>query len=159
VIFATVGTTHFPFDRLVEAVATLSTEEEVVVQRGPSTVAVPGASVVDFLSFDELVEHVRRSRVVISHAGVGSIMVALAHGKRPIVVPRLARFGEAVDDHQVQVATMLGEGGRVRALVDLLDLAQFVSSAEDDSRDGGLHFGPLVDVVAAEVRKVAPGGE
>ena len=54
--------------------------------------------------FDELVEHVRRARVVVSHAGVGSVLTALANGKRPVVVPRLHRFGEAVDDHQLPFA-------------------------------------------------------
>ena len=95
-IFVTVGTTHFPFDRLLSAVATLETNEELVVQRGPSQVPVGNACVIDFLSFDELNDHVREAGTVISHAGVGSIMVALSHGKRPIVVPRLERFGEAV---------------------------------------------------------------
>lgn len=154
-IFVTVGTTHFRFDRLVAAVAALRTEEELVVQRGPSTVAVPDAQVVDFLSFERLVEHVRRSRVVVSHAGVGSIMVALAHGRRPIVVPRLARYGEAVDDHQVQVATTLAERGRVITVADPLELDRLLASAATgDDTIAGLAFGALVEVVAEEVRRV-----
>ena len=75
-IFVTVGTTHFQFDRLIAGVATLETDEEIVVQRGPSRVPAGNARVVDFLSFGELADYIRRSRVVVSHAGVGSIMVA-----------------------------------------------------------------------------------
>jgi UDP-N-acetylglucosamine transferase subunit ALG13 len=152
-ILVTVGTTHFPFDRLMTAVSALDVDEEVVVQRGPSEVSVEGAEVVDFLSFDELAAHIERSRLVISHSGVGSIMVALARGRKPIVVPRLARFGEAVDDHQVDVAEQLGRGGRVTVVHDPSSLSRVVATAEGATRDTGLRFGPLVDAIADEVRR------
>jgi UDP-N-acetylglucosamine transferase subunit ALG13 len=155
VIFVTVGTTHFQFDRLLAAVAALETDEELVVQRGPSRVPLGDARVIDFLSFDELNDHVRQADTVITHAGVGSIMVALSQGKRPIVVPRLQRFGEAVDDHQVQVATQLDRSGRVRAVLDLVDLERVVTSATDAEVHVGLLLGPLVEVVADEVRRAA----
>jgi UDP-N-acetylglucosamine transferase subunit ALG13 len=48
-----------------------------------------------------------------AEAGVGSIAVSLANGKRPIVVPRLQRHREAVDDHQVALARRLHERGLV----------------------------------------------
>jgi UDP-N-acetylglucosamine transferase subunit ALG13 len=154
-IFVTVGTTHFQFDRLLSAVAALDTSQELVVQRGPSRVPLDNARVVDFLSFDELNEHVRAAEIVITHAGVGSIMVALSLGRRPIVVPRLQRFGEAVDDHQVHVATQLHQTGRVRAVLDLARLREAVVSATDAAGEGGLKLGPLVGVVADEVRRAA----
>ena len=155
VIFVTVGTTHFQFDRLLSAVAALDTGDELVVQRGPSRVPLGSARVMDFLSFDELNDHVRQADTVITHAGVGSIMVALSQGKRPVVVPRLQRFGEAVDDHQVQVATQLDRSGRVRAVLDLADLGRAVTSATNAEAQGGLLLGPLVEVVADEVRRAA----
>ena len=138
--------------------ATLDVDDEIVVQRGASSVAPDNAHVIDFLSFEELTDHVRRSRVVVSHAGVGSIMVALSYGKRPIVVPRLARYGEAVDDHQAQIAAMLGEQGRVTAIDDLGGLRLAIASALDVPNERGLPFGPLVDVVAEEVRRAVRGG-
>ena len=153
-ILVTVGTTHFPFDRLIEGVAALDVEEEVVVQRGPSRIPVERATVVDFLSFDDLADYVERSRLVISHSGVGSIMVALAHGRRPIVVPRLARFGEAVDDHQADVAEKLAQRGRVTVVHDPAELSQVVMTADGVTGDAGLGFGPLVEEIADEVRRV-----
>jgi len=154
-IFVTVGTTHFQFDRLIAGVARLETDEEIVVQRGPSRVSAGKARVVDFLSFGELADYIRRSRVVVSHAGVGSIMVALSEGRRPIVVPRLARFGEAVDDHQVQVAEMLSERDRVHLVMEPQDLGDAVAHRVDTGPNASLGFGPLVDVVAAEVERAA----
>jgi UDP-N-acetylglucosamine transferase subunit ALG13 len=152
-IFVTVGTTHFQFDRLIVGVASLETDEEFVVQRGPSLASAGNARVVDFLSFGELADYIRRSRVVVSHAGVGSIMVALSEGRRPIVVPRLARFGEAVDDHQVQVAEMLAERDRVRLVMEPESLGDAVTRGVDADSTAPLGFGPLVDVVAGEVER------
>ena len=92
-IFVTVGTQLAPFDRLLEAVSALSSDEDVVVQHGISKVRPEGAVCVDFLPFDAYLDHIRRARVVIAHAGVGSTMIALLNGKRPIVMPRLGEFG------------------------------------------------------------------
>lgn len=117
-IFVTVGTNEAPFDRLVRAVDLLSPDEEVVVQHGASAVRPARARCVDFLPFEEMVDHIRSARAVVTHAGVGSIMVTLANGKRPFVVPRLKRFGEAVDDHQVGLARRMDEAGLVVAVED-----------------------------------------
>ena len=106
-IFVTTGTCE-PFDRLLEALDGAGLDERLVVQHGESPVRPAGAECVDFLPFDELVEHMRTARVVVTHAGVGSILAALTNGKRPIVVPRLARYGDAVDDHQLELAERLG---------------------------------------------------
>jgi UDP-N-acetylglucosamine transferase subunit ALG13 len=152
-IFVTVGSTHFPFDRLIEAVESIKPGEEIVVQRGASRISPANARVVDFMTFEELDDTVSRSRVVVSHAGVGSIMVALAHGRRPIVVPRLREHGEAVDDHQLQVATLLGEQGRVVAVTDVAALPAAVTAGDQTQDSGGLVLGPLVAEVAAEVRR------
>ncbi len=67
---------------------------------------------------------------MITHAGVGSILITLMNGKRPIVVPRLARFREHVDDHQLELARRLSEIGVVRLVEDLDHLVRAVQ-AED----------------------------
>ena len=157
-IFVTVGTTHFPFDRLIEAVATLPLhDEELIVQRGASRVQVPGATVSHFLPFGDVEALVRRSRLVISHAGVGSIMVALAGGRRPIVVPRLARYGEAVDDHQVEIASHLAAERRVIVAHDVAELPSLIAANDRPINRAGLRPGPLVEVVAQEARRALEG--
>lgn len=111
-IVVTVGTNEARFDRLL-AWLEPPPGEPVLVQHGPSPVRVPGAEHVDFLPFEDLVARLRGARAVVTHAGVGSIMVALSNGLRPVVVPRLARLCEAVDDHQVPLARRLHEAGLV----------------------------------------------
>jgi UDP-N-acetylglucosamine transferase subunit ALG13 len=113
-IFVTVGTNEARFDRLLDAVAALPLDEEIVIQHGHSSPLGPAhARLVDFLSFEEMTETVRAARAVVTHAGVGSVMVALANGKRPLVVPRLKAFGEAVDDHQLQLGRRFAAAGLV----------------------------------------------
>jgi beta-1,4-N-acetylglucosaminyltransferase len=130
VIFVTVGTNEAPFDRLLEAVQELSTTDEVVVQHGSSSVRPANARrCFDFLLFDDLVEEMRKARVVVTHAGIGSIMTALSCGKRPVVVPRLVRHREAVDDHQLPVARRLEEAGLVTLVDDLSALDEAVGRA------------------------------
>ena len=53
----------------------------------------------------------READVVISHAGVGTALAALEIGQCPLLVPRRRSFGEAVDDHQTQIANELGKRG------------------------------------------------
>lgn len=117
-ILVSVGTNEARFDRLLDAVAGLRSGEPILVQHGPSPVRPPNAECVDFLPFEALVDAIGRSRVVVVHAGVGSIMVALSAGRRPIVVPRLARYDEAVDDHQLPLARRLAAAGLVTLVED-----------------------------------------
>jgi UDP-N-acetylglucosamine transferase subunit ALG13 len=131
-IFVSVGTNEARFDRLLEAVDGLGGGEEMVVQHGPSPVRPAGARCVDYLSFEEMTEHLAKARVAVLHAGVGSVLAALAAGARPVVVPRLQRYGEAVDDHQVGFGRRLHEEGLVVFVEDPAGLREVVAA-----HDGG----------------------
>ena len=120
-IFVTLGTQAYPFDRLLRALEGVG--EELVVQGGPSEFRPGGATWFDYLEYEPLLEHIRRARVVVSHAGVGTVMTAVAEGKRPVVVPRLHRHGEAVDDHQVPIGRRLAQAGLVTLVEDPGQLA------------------------------------
>ena len=120
-IFVTVGTNEAPFDRLVEAVRGLP--GEIVLQHGASTVRPGNAQCIESLPYEAMIETMRRAEVVITHAGVGSVLTALAAGMRPVVVPRLRRYGEAVDDHQLEFARHLASSGLVRVVEDPTTLA------------------------------------
>jgi UDP-N-acetylglucosamine transferase subunit ALG13 len=132
-ILVTVGTNEAAFDRLLEAVAALQTSEELVVQYGSSAIRPPNAArAFDFLLFDELVQEMQAARVVVTHAGIGSIMTALSCGRRPVVAARLESFGEAVDDHQLPVARRLEEAGLVTLVEDLDRLGEAVERAGEE---------------------------
>ena len=66
-------------------------------------------------------------------AGIGSVLLALAHGKRPIVMARRQALGENVDDHQVAFARRLHEAGLVQAVENAEELARAVSERTSHS--------------------------
>jgi UDP-N-acetylglucosamine transferase subunit ALG13 len=123
-IFVSVGTHEAPFDRMLQAVYDLELDEELVVQYGPSTIRSERAVEAEYLSFDEVVEYIQQSRAVVMHAGVGSVMISLANGKRPIVMARRQEFGEHVDDHQLELARRMEASGLVTFVDDGAALAE-----------------------------------
>lgn len=127
-IFVSIGTSE-PFDRLLAAVDALDTEEELVVQAGASRVRPARARCVDFLDFDETLSLMRQARVVVAHAGVGTLLTALRAGRLPLLVPRLPHHGEAVDDHQLVFATRVAELGLAVAVTELDRLPALVRDA------------------------------
>lgn len=129
-IFVTVGTNEALFDRLLRALDGLGTADELLVQHGPSSIRPAGARCVDYLDYDEIVAAMRKADVVVTHAGVGSVMTALMNGKRPVVMPRLRRHGEAVDDHQLEFARSLATTGLVRLVEDPADLPDALEGLE-----------------------------
>jgi UDP-N-acetylglucosamine transferase subunit ALG13 len=129
VIFVTVGTNEAGFDRLLQAVERLP-RRDLVVQCGHGRHRPQNARCVEFMPFAALVEHIRDAQGVITHAGAGSVMVALGQGRTPIVVPRLHRFGEAVDDHQLDFARRLAAKGLVVLVEDPERLVDVPLSSE-----------------------------
>jgi UDP-N-acetylglucosamine transferase subunit ALG13 len=125
-IVVTTGTNEWAFDRLVRAAANFDGDEPLFVQHGASQEPHGRGEWVDFIPFDELESRMRAARVVVSHAGVGSIMLARRAGHRPIVLPRLGRLGEAVDDHQVEMGRRLHASGLVTFVEDEVALAAAV---------------------------------
>ncbi len=128
-IFATVGTHEDPFNRLIVELERLQPglAEPVVIQSGYSTAAAPHCTVVPMMTFAELQDHMARARVVVTHGGPASIMQALAHGKVPVVVPRQAKFGEHVDDHQVRFSARIAD--RVVRVLDIGELSVALTTA------------------------------
>ena len=125
-IFATCGSSPVAFDRMMQALAALPAAE-LTVQHGPSP-APPSASAYPFLPFGTMVELMEQADIVVSHAGVGSIMCALQAGHVPVVFPRLKRYSETVDDHQVELATALSKRGTVMVATTAEELVQAVRS-------------------------------
>lgn len=130
-IFVTVGT-QIPFDRLIEAVDTLAPElggEEVVAQTSGRGKYVPrNIRTVGFLdpaAFDELFD---RARIIVAHAGMGTVISAIERHKPLIVMPRLAEFGEHRNDHQRATAVQLVKMGVCAVAENVDDLRRFFAS-------------------------------
>jgi UDP-N-acetylglucosamine transferase subunit ALG13 len=106
-VFVTVGTDCHPFLRLMEwidvSLEGLDGRVRCLVQHGVSP-PPRKPETVDYMTYSEIKEALEAAAVVVSHGGPGTIMMTLAAGKVPIVVPRRADIGEHVDNHQVAFA-------------------------------------------------------
>jgi len=130
VIFATVGShPTYRFERFLRALEALPPGGELVVQHGPGKPPANATRAVPWMTFAEIVEHMERAAHVVSHAGAGTILCASGVGQVPIVFPRLQRFGETVDDHQVELARRLAEDGHLVVVESPAELVEAVASA------------------------------
>jgi UDP-N-acetylglucosamine transferase subunit ALG13 len=134
--------TRYPFDRLLQAAGLIRAPNELLAQCGVSLVRPAGASCVSFLPFEELVNAARLAGVIVTHAGIGSVMLALAVGKRPIVMPRRSCFGESVDDHQVAFAEQLASEGLALPIHGLDELPAAPAVAQKDAWRGTTSTAP-----------------
>lgn len=102
-IFITLGSQKFQFNRLLKAIDKLieqgKIKEEVFAQIGYSDYQPINYNYKQFLDRDEFASMEGRADIVITHGGTGAIIGAVKKGKKVIAVPRLAKYGEHVDDH------------------------------------------------------------
>lgn len=133
-ILATVGTHGQPFQRFLDLLGEL--DGEIVLQYGHNPVPAAFPRAVAFISFEEMVDHMHAADAVVTHAGVGSILCARDAGHVPVVVPRLKRFGEHVDDHQAELTRVLEDRGHVEAVWDGTGLGEAIVRAMA-RRNGG----------------------
>jgi len=111
-VLVTLGTSPFPFTRLVRRLAAvLPAQADVIWQVGSTPVGRLPGRVLTTLGHDDLVAEMHAADVVVCHAGVGSALTALAMGRIPVLVPRRLGEGEHVDEHQLQIARVLAARG------------------------------------------------
>ncbi|MBN9212176.1 MAG: hypothetical protein J0I95_11770 [Microbacterium sp.] len=138
-LFVTLGTLRrYPFPRPVERLVEIgAVDDRTIWQLGvtPAPDGLPG-EVNDFFSSARFDAAARSAGVVVSHAGVGSVLRLIEMGVYPLLVVRRSARGEHIDDHQAQIARLL----------ELRNLA-IVREADEITLD---------DLHAASARKVRP---
>ena len=129
-IFVTLGTQDKHFDRLLKAVYKLETDEKIVAQIGStefkSSKPEEKFEIHKFLSNEEFEKYMDEARVVITHAGVGTIVYGLKKHKKMIVAARLKKYGEHVNDHQLQILQTFASEGYIIPLENFDDLPKLL---------------------------------
>ncbi len=123
-IYVTIGTMYMGFPRLVmkmDAIAA-ATGERVVIQTGLDAVLPTQAESFAFKPHEEVLAIQREARVIVCHAGIGCVRDALDARKPFIVVPRLRRYKEHMNDHQLDLAEMVERRGWGRMVMDVDEL-------------------------------------
>ncbi|APV47953.1 beta(1,3)galactosyltransferase EpsH [Lactobacillus delbrueckii subsp. bulgaricus] len=122
-IFITLGSQKFQFDRLLKEIDKLvvakKLNDEIFAQVGYSTYKPKHYQYKAFLDREEFAKCEGKADIVITHGGTGAIIGAVKKGKKVIAVPRLARYGEHVDDHQTQLIAQFKEQNLICGLDDV----------------------------------------
>lgn len=109
-ILVTLGTSDYQFQRLLELISEhplyKSAKVRWVIQAGDNEVKKHPANgeVVNLVSRQDMEAYVKEASLVVSHCGIGSINLMLSYQKRVFFVPRVEKFSEFSDDHQLQIA-------------------------------------------------------
>lgn len=131
-IFITLGSQKFQFNRLLIEIDRLIIEgkitEEVFAQIGYSNYEPKNYSYKNFLDRDQYSQIMNKCDKVITHGGTGAIIGAVKKGKKVIAVPRLSKFEEHVDDHQLQI---IKEFNNLNIIVGIEKLEYLESEIEE----------------------------
>lgn len=136
-IFATVGT-QLPFDRLLQAMdawAKLHSDVEVLAQTGQTTRRFPHLTATPFMDQKRFAECVGRAKVIVAHAGMGTILTAIEIGKPVVLMPRRADLGEHRNDHQRDTAAEMSALANVTVVEDASGLFAAIDAALAQSSD------------------------
>ncbi len=162
-IFVTVGTHEQQFDRLIKEVDYLKKEnliqDEVFIQIGYSSYIPKYCEWEKIISYEKMNQLIKESDIIITHGGPATFMGVIAKGKVPIVIPRQKKFGEHVNDHQLQFVKLTKEIYNFIVIDDISDLYLSIRDFKDkyfgiclNNERFNLHFN-------AEINKLFEGNK
>lgn len=133
-IFVTLGTQDKAFTRLLDAIENQilngQIEEEVIVQAGYTKYESKHMKIYKLISSKEFNSLMKRCDLLLTHAGVGSIMTGLQHHKTVIAAARLKEYNEHTNNHQLDILKEFTKQGYILALEDFNRLDEVLKKAK-----------------------------
>ena len=133
-ILLSVGTQKQQFTRLFELVVNCNElkNEKIISQSGYTKYENDRIESFDFISLEKMDEYIEMADLIICHGGVGTILSAIMKGKKVIAIPRLAKYGEHINDHQIEICEELEKEGYILYYKDGIDsLDELVKKARN----------------------------
>ncbi len=134
-IFVTLGSQKFQFNRLLKELDKLVNEgeitEEIFAQIGYSDYKPQNYKYKEFLDREEFCKVMQKADKVITHGGTGAIIGAIKNDKKVIAIPRLQKYGEHVDDHQLQIVEEFNKMKFIKSVIDIEELIEQIDSIEE----------------------------
>jgi UDP-N-acetylglucosamine transferase subunit ALG13 len=162
-IFVTVGTHEQPFNRLIKYIDQVVEKkiitDNVFIQTGYSDYHPKFCEYKPFIPYSQMEENVKKADIVITHGGPSSFIMPLQIGKIPIVVPRQKKYGEHVNDHQVDFARKVNEKYGNLIVIDNIDelgntiknYSQIVSAMKAEVLCNNKNFCEAIESIAQEL--------
>ena len=130
-VFVVTGT-QLPFDRLIKILDEIAPEldEEIVAQVNGSSYLPRYVNTIDMLPPDEFDRLFKQARLIVAHAGIGTIISAMQYQKPIIIFPRIAAMGEHRNEHQLATAVKMKEAGWVYVATDKEELKTLLQTPD-----------------------------
>lgn len=134
-VLVLLGTQNNNFIRLLQAIQdnidNKVIDEKVIVQSGFTEFDSKDMEIFNLIDKEQLSKLQDEADLIITHGGVGSIVSSLKKGKKVIVVPRLKKYGEHVNNHQLQIARRFEQEGYVKHVINLKNLGKVINSIQN----------------------------
>lgn len=134
-IFVTLGSQKFQFNRLLKEIDRLVSEkkitEEIFAQIGYSDYIPKNYKYKKFLDRDEFKNIMSNADKVITHGGTGAIIGAIKQEKKVIAVPRLQKYGEHVDNHQIEIVNQFEKMNLISRVDDISEIDEVLSDISE----------------------------
>ena len=133
-IFVALGTQDKSFTRLLETIERQiemgNIKDKVIVQAGYTKFISDKMEIFDYISMSEFEKNIDKCDLFITHGGVGNILTALQKGKKIIAAPRLAKYKEHTNDHQIQIVNSMAEGGYLLKFDEQANMTEVLEKAK-----------------------------
>ena len=134
-IFISVGSQKFQFNRLLAEIDRLiennTITDKVFAQIGNSDYKPRNYKYVDFVTQDDFNKLIEKSDIIITHGGTGVIINSIKKGKKVIAIPRLSKYKEHVDDHQIQLINEFKELNLIEAIHEVDELEKAIKKIKE----------------------------
>lgn len=134
-IFVTVGTHEQQFNRPIKEVDRLKGEgfiqDDVFIQTGYSNYVPKFCKWEKLISYEKMNQFIEEADTIITHGGPATFMAVIAKGKSPIIVPRLKKFGEHVNDHQLEFVEKVLNVYNLTVITNISDLNSYISNFDE----------------------------
>jgi UDP-N-acetylglucosamine transferase subunit ALG13 len=135
--FISIGNAKQSFKRfftMIDDVAHLL-PQPVFIQCGHTQYENDKFTIVEFIDMDQFATQISAAKLIILHAGAGSVIHAISAGKKPIIIPRESQFNEHVDDHQLEFSQKLEEQDKVYVARDSQGLGESIDRSLNEAND------------------------
>ncbi len=121
-IFVTVGTHPEQFNRLIKEINKINNKNWIFfIQKGTSNLKTKAKSIA-FLELDEFQKKIKKADLIITHGGEGIIGTCIQLNKKMIIVPRLKKFGEHTNNHQLDLSNAINKKFKTPIIINIKNL-------------------------------------
>lgn len=129
-ILVTLGTQKEQFTRLLDYIEKSNIKDEIIVQAGHTKYKSKKMKIFDFIPYEKMNEYIDNADLIITHSGTGSVLMPLKKGKKVIACARLQKYGEHVDDHQLQLIEIFRDEGYILEINEFKKLDDVINDID-----------------------------